>query len=493
MINEYKMKYREYFNDLLEVDFQSDIYPPINHDLDLNDNDSKRKIFELNLLTEIFVDNPKHLLGICKNFAKDIKNEYDNKEMDLTEFFLIAMKKQISNNDKRIENKVKEIQSIKFKTKSNFHMIEMIYHFHNNQHDVENESLKLFIESIAEYEHSINEHNFFKTILFSRYVQEHFVHFVEERVKTLTKSDYAFNQVQDSIDAYKKHSYGVERTSLPDLLNIFLKSNRYITHEFIPNKKIEKLKHTSHELWKVSSYFLHAGNHFMADNFKVDSFKNSFNLIRHNGLQYIFNFIEYLFPILYKDEWNDLITIMSSSPLEFNHILKIDENSIDGILDSKINTLKVRNFRKKNIYENLTDEEIHDIHVEYNIPNDKKPTETEEDFHMRIYSFLERKFNASNDLYEKAIILRRTTEIINHMIVGYHEHFNHFGELVKVKSQINGISHVDYKELERNNFENVMPLIMDKFKIDELHNQLLTAFAHLAKEHIQHMNDQKNK
>ncbi len=490
----YYKKYNEYFEDILDFDFSNEIYPPIKHNLDLTENEVKRKLFELEILSETFIDNVRGLNAIGAKFAKEIKEEYANKEMDLLEFFSIVYKKEIQNNPNRISKKIDEIKRIKYKTKSNFHMLEMIYHFHNNKEDIENESLKLLIESISEYEHSINEHNFFKTILFSRYVQEHLVHFVEERVNTLVKKEHVFEQVLKSIDYHKGHSHGVRRVSLPDLLDVFLKSNRYITHQFISSNKIKKLTDSAHDLWKVSSYFLHAGNFSMAeDAYKVDSFKRSFDLIRHNGLQYMFKFIEYLMPILYKDEWNGLITIMSSSPLEFNDILKIDVDAAKNIANNKYKNLNIRNFRKKGIYANLTDEEISVVSDEYHIPNKKFEGETSEHFHLRIYSFLEANFKKSDDVYEKAIILRRTSETINHMITEYHEHFDHFAELAKVRGVINGIPHIDYDELVKQKFTRVTPSIIEMDEIERLHKELLRAFAHIAQEHIEHMKENTKK
>ncbi len=490
----YYKKYKEYFKDILDCEYSNEIYPPINHELDLTDNEVKRKLYELEILSDTFIDNIRGLNTIGSKFAKEIKEEYANKEMDLLEYFSIVYKKEIKNNSNRISKKIDEIKKINYKTKSNFHMLEMIYHFHNNKEDIENESLKLLIDSIAEYEHSINEHNFFKTILFSRYVQEHLVHFVEERVNTLVKKDHVFEQVLKSFKYHKGHSHGVKRVSLPDLLDVFLKSNRYITHHFISSHKLKKLTDTAHDFWKVSSYFLHAGNFTMAeDKYKVDSFKRSFDLIRHNGLHYMFDFIEYLMPILYKDEWSDLIHIMSSSPLEFNEILKIDQEASENISKNKYKNLHIRNFRKKGIYANLTDEEIKVVSDEYHIPNKKFDGETSEHFHLRIYSFLEANFNESNDVYEKAIILRRTSETISHMIMEYHEHFDHFGELATVRNIINGIPHVDYDELVKHNFTRVTPLIIDLNEIDRLHKELLRAFAHIAQEHIEHMKEKTKK
>lgn len=492
MMEEYRNKYNEYFKKIIEEEFSDAHYPPFNHNLEINGNELELKLSQLQELEVLFDDEIDTLKKIGEVFSKVIKKEFDNKEMDLVEFYSIAIEKAKEISKGKYEEEREAINKMDFLTTSNFQILEIIYKFYLKENNVEKQTFKLLIESISEYEESINEHDFFKTILYSRYVQEHLVHFIEERVKSLAKYDDKYKEIDMLIERDREHSMGVHRASLPSIVSAFLHHNKMITGKFLTTEVINRIKKESHNLWKISSYFLHAGDAFVSYNHRLKNFNDSFKLIRVNGIKYIHEIVTYIASVLYKDEWNDVMHILSSAPIEFKRLVKIPVNVVPTLFSLKGTepVLKPSNFRKKDNYEHLDEKQIEEVCEEYDFPNTKIEDETKLEYFERVFKYFEKKFKESDDLYEKAIILRRDCETIVSNLNYFHEHFAGWKELNIIKDRINGLSHINYKHLEESRFRLVVPKDLNMETIDELHKFLLDSRKKLLKEHLRHLEQQ---
>lgn len=492
-----KEKYIKEYNRFFEPALKGNkpIYSNLTKEINIDEDEAKKRMFKLEQIHIMFPEGPQHLIKIGESFTDEISTEYANVEMDLTEFYYVVITKALDAPDPKYEKARDEIRKIHYKTTSNFHVLEIIYNLYLKEDNLEKKTLGLLIDAIAEFEHSIIEMNFFKTIMFSRFLQEHFVHFIEERVSVLAKQSSVFEEVDVLMEVHRGRSLGVNRNSLPEIMDIFLKSNRHITGKFLAEQKINKLRDRSNNLWKISSYFLHAGDSFISNNFKLDGFKHSFDLIRLNGLKYIFDIVHYLFPILYKKEYKDVMHTLSSAPLEFRNIVKLDDRAIPFIYSKNHEhpTLKERNFRKKGLYKELDHDEVLRVSEEYNYPNNRVPTEESVHYYKRIFKYFEEKFNESDDLYEKTIILRRVAEVIMSNLTYYHEHYKHWDEIVVVKNQINGLFHIDYKEQEETNFSRLTPVNLEMENVQVLHSTLLLVYSHLEKEHEGFVRERREK
>ncbi len=492
MINKYREQYKVYFKSLLEHEFSDTHYPPFNHEIELSEKELKQKQFQLDSMEKLFDDEIETLKKIGEVFCKVIKKEYDNKEMDFVEFYSIAIEKakEISNG-KYVEER-EAINKMDFLTTPNFQVLEIIYKFYLKENNIEKQTFKLLIEAISEYEESINEHDFFKTILYSRYVQEHLVHFIEERVKSLAKYDDLYKEIDVLIENDKEHSLGIHRASLPSIVNVFLNNNKRITGKFLTTEVINRIRKESHNLWKISSYFLHAGDAFVTYNHRLRNFNDSFKLIRVNGLKYIHELVTYITSVLYKDEWSDVMHILSSAPIEFKRLVKIPTNVVPTLFSLKGTepVLKLANFRRKDNYEHLDEEQISLVCEEYDFPNRVIEGESKLEYFERVFKYFEAKFRESDDLYEKAIILRRDCETIVSNIAYFHEHFKGWREMNIIKDRINGLSHINYKHLEESKFRLVVPKDLNMETIDELHTFLIAARKKLLDEHMRHLEQQ---
>lgn len=496
MKNLYMDKYNEYFKDILELDFDEKLYSFLNHRRELNADEYKERIFVLeNVIGDLKIKT-EALKLIGDIFVEDIVNEYPDREMDFVEFFQLVLDKAKEKADPELKANRDVINAIDYKTTVNFHPIEILYHNHDKEDDTEHKTLKVLIDSIAEYEHSIQEHNFFKTIIYSRYVQEHIVHFVEERVKKLEKDNEIFVKIHELIENNKSHSLGVQRTSLPDLLNIFLRNNMHISGHHLPQSEITHLNKESHSLWKVSSYFIHAGNTILATNFKVDDFHESFRLIRVDGLKFIHDILHYLLSILFGEEWKDIYRILSSSPLEFSKLVYINEWSVPKLFsedkDESI-VLSKKSFIKDGLYERLTQEQQDIINEEYQVSDHRFKNESKDDMYDRLFAYFDDKYDESNDLFEKTILLRRNVEVVASRLVSFHEHFKGYKEFGDVRNEVNGLFHIDYLDLEESGFSQVVPKGLNMENVDRLNNGLMESYKHLWSEHKAHLRNNKNR